>query len=379
MTKNIIAIAVLLALGAVAFFVLRAKPATEREAVKRVIAPVAAEAIDRIEILRHETSQDPLDDELISIERRGTAWHMTKPVEYAVNANAAKSMVDALAALSPIDVISDNKAKHAVLEVDDALGIGVKAFGGGKLLADLIVGVSSGEMTMVRLPGQDDVYRVQGSFRAVFNKRAKNLRDHAVTPLDPGSVTRAKFFNGADVLEIAKEGQGADAKFAPVGAEIPNFDWRKAAGNANALTGLMTRDFQDAPVSDDISGLGEGATRVEFEAAKGGVRGSYTLWIGKDLQKERETFVKTSISDQVFLVSTHIAMRFRTKPGDYARTDEQVAEQEKARKAAEEHGKMHQEHAAEVEAAQAQGQSIPPEIMQQLQQKMKEQGAPKSP
>ncbi len=375
MARNTIAVVVLLALGAAAYFALRERPSTERADAQTVIAKVPAAAVDRIEIRRHGTSQEPIDDETIVLERRGGEWRMTKPVDYAVNVNAATKMVETLAGLAPIDVISDNPAKHAVLEVDDALGIGVKAWGGGKPLADLIVGVTSGDMTMVRLPGQNAVYRVQGAFRGDFNRPAKNLRDHAVMALDRGSVTWARFSTGGEVLEIAKAGEGKDARFAPVGAPIQNFDWRRAEGNASSLAVVMTRDFQDAPLPDDVTGLGDGATRVDFDATKGGVKGRYTLWIGKDLEKDHETYVKCSASNQLFLVAAHIAARFRTKAADYARTDAEVAEQEKARAAAEEHAKMHRDHAAEVQAAQQSGESVPPEIMQQLQQRMKEQGA----
>jgi hypothetical protein len=110
-----------------------------------------------------------LDALLPALERKGGAWRMTKPVVYAVNATAVDKMVEALGALRTIDVISDNKAKHAALEVDDALGVEVKVFEGSKQLAHFIVGVTRDEMTMVRLPGGDQVYRVKGSLRGTFN------------------------------------------------------------------------------------------------------------------------------------------------------------------------------------------------------------------
>jgi len=204
-----------------------------------------------------------------------------------------------------------------------------------------------------------------------------------VLQLDRGSVTRIRYVDGDADFEMVKQGEGEDARFVPVGMELQNFDWRRAAGNANSLTGLSTRDFVDQPVADDVSGLGAGATRVEFDASKGGVEGTYTIWIGKDLEKERQTYVKTSAGDQVFLVSTHLVKRFRTRPEDFARTDEQVAAEEKQRKAAEEHGKMHEQQRQAAQAAkaaqgQAGGQEIPPEILEQLRAKA-QQGQPPSP
>jgi len=381
MRKIIIAVVVLAALGAATFFAMREKPDAARQAVKSVLVPLPADRLSRIEIKRHEPSQDPMDDEFITLERKGGAWGMTKPVVYPVNTAAVTKMVEALGALKTIDVISENQAKHAVLEVDDALGVEVKAFDGGKLLADFIVGVSRGDMTMVRLPGKAEVYRVQGALRATFNKSVKNLRDHAVTQLDRGSVTRVKITGPDGVFEIEKKGEGDQAKFEPVGEPLQNFDTRKADGLANALTGLTTRDFVDQPIADDASGLGEGALRVEFDAAKDGAKGTFAVLIGKALEKERQTYVKTSLSDQVFLVSSHIVARFKTKAADFARTDAQVAEQEKARKAAEEHARGHEEDAQARVAGQAGGQSIPPEILEKLKAQMAKQpkGAPQPP
>jgi len=374
MRKIIIAVVVLAALGAAVFIALREKPDAQREAEKKVLVPLPITRVSRIEIKRHEPSQDPIDDELITLERKGDTWRMTKPVDYAVNSTSVNKMLEAFGQLKTIDVISENKAKHAVLEVDDALGIGVKAFDGATPLADFVVGVSRGDMTMVRLPGSDKVYRIQGAIRQVFNKSAKNLRDHAVTQLDRGSVTRVKIATPEGEFEMARKEATESAKFEPVGAPIQNFDWRRADGLANALTGLSTRDFVDAPVTDDVSGLGEGALRIEFDAAKDGKQGTFTVWVGKALEKERQTYVKTSLSDQVFLVSSHIIARFKTKAEDFARTDDQVAEEEKRRAAAMEHGQMHDDNAQAAAAAQAGGQSIPPEIMEKLKAQMGGQG-----
>jgi hypothetical protein len=373
MRKIIIAVVVLAGLGAAAFLAMREKPDAERQLVKDVLVPLPAERLSRIEITRHEPSQDPIDDEFITLERKGDTWGMTKPVVYPVNATSVTKMVEALGALKTIDVISENEAKHAVLEVDDALGVEVKAFDGEKRLADFIVGVSRGDMTMVRLPGENKVYRVQGALRATFNKSVKNLRDHAVTQLDRGSVTRVKITGPDGVFEMVKKGEGDKAKFEPVGEPVQNFDTRKADGIASALTGLTTRDFVDQPIAAEASGLGDDALRVEFDAAKDGAKGRFTISFGKSLEKERETYVKTSLSDQVFLISSHLVSRFRVKSADFARTDAQVAEEEKRRGEAEDHARSHDDHAQATAAAEATGQSIPPELLEKLKAQMANQ------
>jgi hypothetical protein len=285
-----------------------------------------------------------------------------------------------------VDVIAEKRERHHVLEVDDEMGIEVTVKGKGRELAHLIVGVTRQNMTMIRLPGSDAVYRATGSFRATFNKSAKNLRDKTVTRLDRGSVTRVRFINEKGELELVRKGEQAPDReggdpipvFEPVGVLIQNFDVRKAAGTAMSLTGLVTKDFVDEPVSEEISGLTAAAPRVEFDATLDGKPGTFTLWVGKDDKESRQTYVKTSLSEQVFLVSTHLVGRYLSSSDSFARTDQQVAEEEKQRAAAAAHAAEHEDHAEtmrQMEAAPGPaagpgGGAIPPEMMEKIRAQM---------
>ncbi len=396
MKKNIIALIVLAALGLVAFFIFREPPAdVDKEKEAPLIGPVSPDKLERLEIIRHEGTGATLREEIIVLEKAGGEWRMIKPVEYAVNATSVQGMVDALAELRIIDVISENKARHHVLEVDDEMGIEVTASGGDGELAHFIVGVARQGMTMVRIPGSETVYRSNGSFRITFNKRADNLRDHTVTKLDRDSVTRMKFFSEHGELEMVREGEEiregetvAVPVFKPVGVEIQNFNSRAALGISRSLTGLSAKEFVDDKPGDDVTGLGEGATRVEFEARKDGKEGSYTIWLGNKDEKKRMVYVKSTELDQIFMVSMHLVSRYWAKVDDFARTDEQVAQQEKARKESREHGGAHRKHAEMRKnmppgfspggmpgKGGAGGQEIPPDIMKKIQEQMKKQGA----
>lgn len=400
MTRNIIAVAVLLGLGIAAFLVFRESPEKEerKAEVRATLKPVARGDVDRIEVIRHEGSGDTLREELIVLERAGDAWRMLEPVEYAVNQTSVDRMLDALGELKVIDVIAENRDRHRVLEVDGDLGIEVTASGKGEELAHFIVGVSRKNMTMVRIPGSDTVYRATGSFRVTFNKSAKNIRDRTVTRLDRGSVTRLEIVNEKGELALVKKGEKPSERegmapmpiYEPVGVEVENFDERKAAGLANSLTGLTARDFVDEDLPDDVTGLGEGAVKVEFEASRGDEKGTYTLHIGKEKEGDRLTYVRTSLSDQVFLVSSHMVQRYGVTAQDFARTDEQVKKEEEARAAAAAHGESHRQHAEMLEKMKAQGQSmpgapagapgqgqqqIPPEVMKKIRAQIEQQAA----
>jgi hypothetical protein len=55
------------------------------------------------------------------------------------------------------------------------------------------------------------------------------------------------------------------------------------------------------------------------------------------------------------------------------RRHNEVADEEKRRKAAEDHARMHEDHAQAGAAREAAGQSIPPEILEQLKAKVANQ------
>jgi len=388
MRKLIIAIGVLVVLGVIALLVFRETPDEEQQAVEKVLEPVPLDRLDRIEINRHEGSGESLREEQIAFAKQGGEWRMVAPVDYAINPRSLERMEEALGELRVVDAIAENKDKHHVLEVDDELGVEVKALAGKEVLAHFIVGVTRYNMTYVRLPGKDTVYRIKGSHRPTFNKSVKNLRDKTVLQLDRDSVSKVTFANsnGELTFERVTEGEGekAEVSYRPVGVEIKNFNARKATSIAKSLTGLSARDFVDEDPGVETTGLGPDAPRVVIEAELDGKPGSFTLWLGAENEKERQTYVKTSLANQIFLVSSHQVKRFVAKADDFARTDDEVVKDEEAQKKQEEHRAAHEAAGGPLPpgmGGQPGQQQIPPDIMKKIQEQMAKQGqqAPQAP
>ncbi|MCP4678502.1 MAG: DUF4340 domain-containing protein [Deltaproteobacteria bacterium] len=344
MARNIIAALVLAILAIAAWLVFRETPAQENKRPANVLKPIQIEGVDRLELLRREGSGSTLREVFAVLKKAGEQWRLTKPVDYPADNRVIDSMLEILGTLKVIDAITENTKKHHVLEVDDEFGIEVAAFEGDKALVRVIIGVSNKNITFVRIPGDSTVYRTVGMYRRTFDKSTKNLRDKTVTSFDEHSVKRIKYINEKGTLEMLKRGEDEEATFEPVGVKIQNFNARKAASNATALTHVLTRDFVDEPLGEEITGLGKGAKIVEIDAKKNGVSGIHTIWIGKAEKKRRQTYVKTSLSDQVFLVSTHVAARFNVGAEDFARTDEQLIKEKQLREAQEKHAAEHAKH-----------------------------------
>ncbi len=342
MKRNVLSLVCLLVLGAVAWFVFKGKGEAE-DATEEAPAtfPLDVSQIDRLEILRHEGSGSTLREEAIVIAKKGELWLIEAPVAYKAHQQLIELMLEAMEGIKIIDSITDNPDKHRALEVDNDFGVVVKATASGSEMAHFIVGVTQGEITFIRFPGSDTVYRTTGAYRKRFNKSTSKLRDKAVLAIDNRSVSKMKFVNSKGTLEMERTSEGDDSTFASVGMEIQNFNGKRALASADALPLLITRDFVDRDPGDAVTGLGEGADTVEFDAKVGGENKTMTLWVGKEIEKMRKTHLRTSESDQIYLVSSHLIGRYRLGPDDFARTDEQVKEQIEAEKKSREHAEQH--------------------------------------
>ncbi|MCP4680507.1 MAG: DUF4340 domain-containing protein [Deltaproteobacteria bacterium] len=349
MAKNIIAVCVLAVLGGVAYFVFNKAPAQGTKAALDVLKPVSVDRLDRIEILRHEGSGSTLREEIIVLEKAGGVWRMLKPVEYPANQATVKVMVDVLSKLKVMDIISERTEKHRVLEVDDELGIVVTASAGDEVLSRFIIGATRLTITFIRLPGSNAVYRTAGTYRSTFNQPSKSLRDRTVMKLNPDSVREVRYFNEGGELTIVKTEPSEELAFEPKGIDIPNFNTHRATQNVRAISNLNARDFVDEPLDADITGLTETAPRVEIDTVK---EQNLVVWIGKEQKDTRQTYVKTSLSDEVSLISSHFVSSMKAKASDFARTDEQMAKEKEMQKEAAAHLAEHEKARSTRKAAE---------------------------
>ena len=116
---------------------------------------------------------------------------MTAPVAYAADEPVAKAAFEGLGKMDVSDLVTEQKAKHAEFEVDDKSGIHLVAKAkGGKVLADLIVGKSTGPGTMVRPTGKDEVWQATGISRYMFDKSPADWRDKSITTFTAGDAEK---------------------------------------------------------------------------------------------------------------------------------------------------------------------------------------------
>ena len=319
--KNVIALGILVVLGVVALLVFREHPAEDKVKLSEVIKPVSLDKLDTIKVRRQEGTGDDKKEETYTLKKTGDTWRMVEPVDYPVVSSSVDSMTKALSELKIVDIISEKAANHEKFKVDDKEGVEVTALSGKETLAHLILGSSRNGFTFARLPKKDPVYRLKGSIAFFFNKAARMLREKEIVKFDMKDLKQVTF---------EKEGEAGSEVIKPVGVEIKNFDESKAKSVVRSPTSLNTIDFQDEPLPDEKTGLGQDAVKVVVEYTKDDKPVERTLLVGAEDEEKKKTYAKMADNNQVFLISDYTANRLKYQASDYAKTDEEVAKAKKA-------------------------------------------------
>ena len=276
-------------------------------------------------------------------------WNMEEPVKTDAHQQAVKTLLEKVGSLRVIDVASEMATSHEDLEVTENTGIRVQVFGGEDRIAHYIVGKSTGGNTMLRLPDQDIVYRVQGSLRYVFGKRTADWRDKRVFDLERDQIGWIELRNETGVYAFARdiseddsewtmesidavapppeeeeeeeeEGDSkaktkrppakAPAKAAPERVTtIERFDQAKVRSIVTSLARLRCTDFHDGDVEEEMGFEDDGQTRVSFRVGRGDNAKTYVLLVGHQ-RDDRSNYARREDADQVYLLTKHMAKRF---------------------------------------------------------------------
>ena len=183
--KNLIAIAVLVVLGVIAFVVFREKPSEENKKVVDAIKAIPLDRLDTIRIERFEGTKKDRKKEKYTLSKKGDTWRMSEPVEYPVVESTVESMTKALSELRAIDIISEKAANHTKFEVDKDKGVIVEALAGKEVLGHFIIGNASPSYLVLIADGADTCGNETGHFptsevganAAQLGTRARTLRD----------------------------------------------------------------------------------------------------------------------------------------------------------------------------------------------------------
>lgn len=312
--RTLYALLAVVALGAIAFAVLRSPEKGQRKGPPpRPIAEIKAADVGKLELTNDKNEKTVLD------KTGASEWRVKSPGDWKADQQGVKQVLDGLEKLTFADVASQNVDKQAELGVADGKGarIVVKN-GGGATLADLHVGKTAGGYTMVRVDGKNDTWQAGGLYPYAIARPPSGWRDHAIFELTSSDIDKltVEAPNGKVVLQ--KEAGGDkdkpnDAKWKIVESTgtapktAADLDTMQVNAVVAGLSNLHASDFADDKKVDDVKG--KLALTVD---AKGK---PHTLWVGGE--HADDVFVASSDSPTVYTVKKFSIEHIARKPIDY--------------------------------------------------------------
>jgi len=274
------------------------------------VAPMATSDIETIEVTKGGATT--------TIKSEGGKYKVTAPVAYAADEAVAKAAFEGLGKMDVSDLVTEQKAKQAEFEVDDKSGIHLVAKGkGGKVLADVVVGKTTGPGTMVRPTGKDEVWSASGISRYLFDKVPADWRDKSMITFPIADAERVEVAakDGAKAI-VKKTGAkaGSEDKWEVVesSVKIDKLDNSVPNGIVSAMAMWKTNDFADGVKLADV-GLEPPALTVTVDL-KGGKKATALFGNKKG---DDEYYVKTGDAPQVYVVKKFNGERVNKRPIEF--------------------------------------------------------------
>lgn len=322
--KNRLAIAavVFVAVLGAAISITRKQHAPAAEDPSVAFEAPAREDIQAIEITRPS-------GEKVRLEKRDGALRIVAPIDAEAEKSAADALLDRLSELSIRGIAATRPENHARLEVDDANGIRVLVETKAGKPIELRLGTYRSGSTMVRIGNEDQVRMAQGSLKHVFNKELREWRNRQVVEVSPDDVREVRFDHGTESLHFARGEDGTWAQ-GPGQKAIERFHSDQVQSVVSTLARLRTVDFADARPSEDVSGLGEGASRAVLTVAtskegEAPTTETITLRLGKQAEGKTEVYLEREGDPQLYLVSKFVEQSIRPERSRFQKPDEQAA------------------------------------------------------
>jgi hypothetical protein len=363
--RIVIAAVVLLAMGGVTWWAVTKNSGETPESAEELpeLPEVEQDEITEVQITR------PEDDAPVTLTKDGDNWRITAPIEGPAARTHVDSLLEKLSGLTVEGIAGRTARHHERFEIDAEHGIHVIARAGEREVIDLWIGGFSEGNTLVRLDGHDEVLMVSGSIKSSFNRDANDWRDRTITDLEASAAREITFTSTNGTFHFSKNGENWEHVREPAAegeeppAEIENFDQAKVGSIVTRIARLRAADFAGTDATVESAGLGEGASRVTLITGEGENAVTTVLLIGNEATAGQRYVMREGGDGAIFVVSSADAGRlmpnteaFQTVPGAEGEGEEPPVPE------------------GMPPGGMPGGGQIPPELLQQIQEQMRQQG-----
>ncbi len=320
---------------------------------------VAPDQLSRIEI------QGPR--QTVTIERSGVHWVISSPVTFPAATPAMDSILGVMAGIEVIEQEQETPATLRSRGLDAPTAITVKAWLGDAVQSHFRVGHGTREKTFVQRVGDTRILAVRGRCRPVFDRPLDDLRHPVVTDFDPRQVEQVTYVNDHGRLTLLADPPGS-GNFREKGIPVRNFDAGRAAKNVAVLAHLLAKGFADPPLPSQTGLFDKSTPRATLRVREQGKVLSVDVWVGAKTDDGR-LFVRTSTSDQVYLVSAHLESSLVPRRSQLERKEETAQPRSGE--------PSHHAHEGHVHGPRgAPPTQVPPEMLRELRAMARDQRGP---
>jgi hypothetical protein len=241
------------------------------------------------------------------------SWNLKKPVEYAADKAAVKTLLERLEKMTvSADSISQKKEWH-----DEKFGVGDKA--GWKIelfgrdnnpMASFILGKSEGGRSFLRKIGDDAVYQATGIMSYAYDKKPDDWRDKVIFDFKEDQIAKVEV-RGAEMVVLVRDPKDAK-KWVLEEPKGMKLDEPKAAGVARTMATLRAKEFAAKDTKPEAAGLDKPQAVVTVQMKEGQ---SHALLIGKK-KSDQDVYVKRPDKETIYVIGSWQAEQLHRKPAD---------------------------------------------------------------
>ncbi len=215
----------------------------------------------------------------ITLHKKGDIWVVSPGVATNVNSTTKNFATDSasvavalekLSSMKRSDIISENREKQSIFEVDSAKGLYLEAFdNNGNSKGSVIIGKSGPDWNSnyVRSANSNKVYTVEGGVRYSFFTELNRWRDKLMIAFNSASVKNISIIKKDTAITITKADTGKGWNIvSPIqgSAKADQID-----GLLSALSHFSAADFQDSVLNDSVTGLLKPQLTISIGLANG--------------------------------------------------------------------------------------------------------------
>ncbi|MGB2696802.1 MAG: DUF4340 domain-containing protein [Candidatus Zixiibacteriota bacterium] len=188
MKKTIIPLLMILSLCVIVYFLLisREKKTYSPERVDTFMQ-IDSSAVNKIEFCILQTK--------MVFDKKTGNWYASGPDSFKVDQRLVGQLLNMVANLEVVDLISTNPQKQILFQVDTLTGTILNFMSGNDTLASLAVGKTSPDFmyTYVRKSNSDKVWSAKGFLSRMVSRRLDQWRDKSILELEPEKIVAVEF------------------------------------------------------------------------------------------------------------------------------------------------------------------------------------------